>query len=214
MARPVSHPFYLVAKIPKGFDIMATAAQLRARAAFTKIMKSGGFPASKKRKTSSAKESRKKNPVARSGGSGRQGVDADFNRQQRGLARGGKNSRGNPIFEISSSDATYQREKNPAKRRVVKTRPKAKLSNSAKLSRGISRSRSGPYASSQATYRGTGREMNPIRPVMSYVVYEARHGVAGKAIGAFPSKPAAVQFGRAWSDMKRCPVLIHGKGAR
>lgn len=177
---------------------MATAAQLRARAAFTKIMKSGGFPASKKRKTA-----RKKNPVARSGGSGRQGVDADFNRQQRGMARGGKNSRGNPIFEISSSDATYQREKNP-KRRVVKSRPKAKLS----------RSRSGPYASSQAAFRGTGREMNPIRPVMSYVVYEARHGVAGKALGAFPSKPAAVQFGRAWSDMKQCPVLIHGKGAR
>lgn len=38
---------------------MATAAQLRARAAFSKIMKSGGFPA--------AKRKRRKNPVGHSG---------------------------------------------------------------------------------------------------------------------------------------------------
>lgn len=165
-----------------------TAAQLRARAAFSKIMKSGGFGAAKKRR---------KNPVGRSGASGRGlsvnvvGADPD---SQNGSS---KNPFGRQTRQLSGAK---RRRKNPVGR-------------SGASGRGLS-----TQTQADDNNRGS-RDMNPrarrhmkTKPVLAYTVYEARHGIAGKVIGAFPTKPAAVQFARAWSDMKRCPALIQGRG--
>lgn len=155
-----------------------TAAQLRARAAFAKIMKSGGFGA--KRKT------RKKNPVGRHPGAEMpyQAVTKlDFQRQERALS-GARKRRKNPVGRHGGGGRNQYASN-------------VSMPDFTRQSRALS-----------------GRKKNPTKPVLAYVVHAARHGVKGAAVGSFPTKPAAVQYAKAWVKLHDCPAMISGRGAR
>lgn len=155
----------------------ATAAQRAARAEFSRVMKSGGFGAQKKRK---------RNPVGRSGANNRDVPTSklDFQRFERALSGAPKaRAKKNPIARSRSNRSVWA--------------TNVGFPDFTRNSRALS-----------------GRKANPTKPVLCYVVHEARHGVKGKTVAAFPSKPAAVQFARAWTELHQCPAIIAGRGAR
>ena len=160
---------------------MATAKQIAARKAFTKIMQSGGFAKAGKRKTAAK---RKRNPVARHPGAEMpyQAVSKlDFDRQIRALSGRAKPRKRNPVARHGGGG-----------RNIYATN--AGMPDFTRQSRALS-----------------GRKANPLKVLRSFIVYAARGGVAGKVIGAFPAKSDAVQYAKAWSSLHNCPAIIQGR---
>ena len=169
---------------------MATAKQIAARKEFARIMKSGGFPAAKKRK---------KNPLARSGANARQNSEYDDERSENPIARSGKNSR--------ALSTNVQAGRNSARRDLSGTRRKNPVG------RGGSNSRPAMSNRQAANDPNGYRMMNPTHAVGRYQVFAARHGIAGKLLATFPSKADAMTYAKAWSDAKNCPVILQGRRA-
>lgn len=163
---------------------MATAAQLRARKEFSRIMKSGGFAKSKTK--------RRKNPVGRSGANDRQSAStADDGRYSRALSGAPRRKRNPTFYDSGYGGVGYSGTR-----------------------RGLGRSGSGTEISkmtSGANPRNV-RAMNPTRAPNGFDVYEARHGVKGKHIACFHTKADAVEYAKAWSAKYKCPAAITGKG--
>lgn len=58
-------------------------------------------------------------------------------------------------------------------------------------------------------YANPGHKM--ARKPVRYAVHQVRNGQPGQLLGEFPTKAGAVEFGQAWANVHKRPILIVGK---